>query len=115
MRSKIAALLMVCTLSACAGTDYSRPCNKLAESVSRVEALDKKTAALAQSFLDSCNGNEECVNAVISAFLPVQVLIQNTYRFTESLQRGGVCSEETVAVVEETVNKIAEIYDAYSK
>lgn len=105
------ALLM----PACAHVDYSKSCDGVGNLVKKTADADKKLAALAQGYLDACNGDMTCVDSVISAFLPINVLTQSTYRFAESLQRGGLCSPEAIAIVEEHVKKIEEIYREYTK
>ena len=113
--SKFLVIVCFALLTSCAGVDYSKPCTRIEASVARVSDVDKRLASIAQSLLNSCNGNSDCVDAVVSTFLPINVLIQSTYEFAEGLQRGGVCSEESIAVLEATTNKIVEIYNAYTK
>jgi hypothetical protein len=102
-------------LTSCAATDFSKPCLRIDASIDKVSNVDKRLAAIAQSLMNSCNGNSDCIDAVVNTFLPVNVLIQSTYEFAESLQRGGVCSEESVSTLEATADKIVEIYNAYTK
>lgn len=101
--------------SGCATQDYSRSCDGVADIVAQVAEYDKRIAKVAQGYLDACNGESQCVDSVISAFLPINVLTQSTYRFAESLQRGGICSAESIAIVKEHADKIKEIFDAYTK
>lgn len=95
-------------LSGCGGglSEYKATCGKISGVVSRLRAADSRLQNTVKTLLESCGGDGTCTKAIKGGFLPIAVAIGDTYSFAEALQRGGVCSPESVAYLSKAVDQI---------
>lgn len=108
---RCALLGLLLTFTGCGGgiAEYKSRCSQVDNVVSRVRAADSRLQKAAETLLQACGDSAPCRDAVIDAYTPIAVLIGSCYGFAESLQRGGVCSTESVTYLNELVEQIEEI------
>lgn len=109
LRSIILTLCLAFVGCGGALAEYRATCGKVTSVVNRIKSADSRLQKSAKALIEVCSGDSACEDAVRSAYTPVAVLIGNSYGFAESLQRGGVCSSESVAYLEEVTQQVEEI------